>query len=322
MILSDVQWYIIFFAFIMDFILGDPLWLPHPVVFMGKAIEKAEPFFRKIIKNQFISGFWFALSLIFLTWFVTFLVLKLCFLINPFFAHIIEIILLFFCLSAKTLEKAAWNVADSLKNSGLSKARKKLAMIVGRDVNSLDKTGVIRAVIETVAENFVDGFLSPLFFALIGGIPFAMAYKMINTLDSMVGYNNKKYSLFGRTAARIDDAANFIPARIAVFIISFAAYFLSGKKKSRNAFKYGFKEGRLHKSPNSGYAEASFAGALMVKLGGPNYYGGIFVEKPFIGKKFKDPDVNKITMACDLMLLSSFISVILSLLFLFFMKIS
>ncbi len=314
--MSDIQWYIIFFAFIMDFILGDPLWLPHPVVFMGKTIEKAEPFFRKIIKNQFISGSLFALSLIFLSWFITFLILRLCFLINPFFAHLVEVILLFFCLSAKTLEKAACNVADSLKNSSLGKAKKQLAMIVGRDVNFLDETGVIRAVIETVAENFVDGFLSPLFFALIGGIPFAMAYKMINTLDSMVGYNNEKYSLFGRTAARIDDAANFIPARISVVIIFLAACFFPGKRGS-NAFKYGVKEGRLHKSPNSGYAEASFAGALMVKLGGPNYYKGILVEKPFIGKDFKEPDVDKITMACDLMLLSSFISVVLSFMFFF-----
>ena len=312
MILSDIQWYIILFAFIMDFVLGDPLWLPHPVVFMGKAIEKAEPFFRKMIKNQLISGALFALSLIFLSWFITFLILRLCFLIDPFFAHLVEIILLFFCLSAKTLERAACNVAHALKNSGLSEAKKQLAMIVGRDVKSLDETGVIRAVIETVAENFVDGFLSPLFFAFIGGIAFAMAYKMINTLDSMVGYNNEKYSLFGRTAARIDDIANFIPARISVVIISFAAFFFPGKR-GRNALKNGFKEGRLHKSPNSGYAEASFAGALMVKLGGPNYYGGVLVEKPFIGKNFKDPDVNKITKACDLMLLSSFISVVLSL---------
>ncbi len=314
--MSDIQWYIILFAFILDFILGDPLWLPHPVVFMGKSIEIAEPFFRKIIKNQFISGSLFALFLIFSTWLVTFMILKLCFLINPFLAHIVEIILLFFCLSAKTLEKAACNVARALKNFGLSKARKQLAMIVGRDVNSLDETGVIRAAIETVAENFVDGFLSPLFFALIGGIPFAMAYKMINTLDSMVGYNNEKYSLFGRSAARIDDIANFIPARIAVFIISFAAFFFPGKR-GRNAFKYGFKEGRLHKSPNSGYAEACFAGALMVKLGGPNYYGKTLVKKPFIGKNFNDPNVDNITMACDLMLLSSFITIVLSLFFVF-----
>ncbi len=308
----DIPWYVIFCAFIMDFIVGDPLWLPHPVVLMGKSIDKAEPFFRKMIKNQLIAGFLFALTLIFSTWLVVFCILKLCALINPLCVHLMEIILLFFCLSAKTLERAAIRVANALQTKGLTQAKHNLAMIVGRDVSVLNEQGVVRAVIETVAENFVDGFLSPLFFALIGGIPCAVAYKMINTLDSMVGYNNDRYALFGRVSAKIDDAANFIPARIAVLIISFSACFFPGKRGG-TALKYGFREGRLHKSPNSGYAEASFAGALRVKLGGPNYYNGILVKKPYIGKNFKDPDIHKINMACDLMLLSSFISIILSL---------
>jgi len=313
--LPDLKWYIIFFAFVLDMVIGDPVWLPHPVVFMGKSIEYFEPLFRKIIKNQFFSGFFFALSLIFSTWFVAFLVIKICFVINPAFAHIVQIILFFFCLSAKTLEQAACKVATTLKTRGMESAKAHLAMIVGRDVKSLDEAGIIKAVIETVAENFVDGFLSPLFLALIGGIPCAVAYKMINTLDSMVGYNNDKYGLFGRTAAKIDDIANFIPARISVLIISVSASFFTGRR-GIDALKYGFKDGRLHTSPNSGYAEASFAGALHVKLGGPNYYNGILVKKPYLGSGFKEPDADKINMACDLMLLSSFISIVLSLIFL------
>ncbi len=311
MIFFNIKWYIILSAFILDLIAGDPLWLPHPIVFMGKAIEKFEPLFRKLIKNQFIAGLLFASSLIISTWLITFLSVKLCFGLNHTIGSLLKIVLLFFCLSARTLEKAASKVAEELKEHGITQARQSLSMIVGREVKYLDETGIIRAVIETVAENFVDGFLSPLFFAILGGVPCAMAYKMINTLDSMIGYNNDKYKYFGKAAARIDDIANFIPARISMFIIAFAACFLPGKR-GRIALKYGFIEGRLHKSPNSGYSEAAFAGALGIKLGGPNYYNGVLVEKPFIGKKFKDPDIHKISMACDLMLLSSFISIMLS----------
>ncbi len=313
MILSDIKWYIILSAFILDFILGDPLWLPHPVVLMGKAIKTTEPFFRKLAKNQFTAGLLFALFLIISTWIITFVTIKLCFTINPVFGNLIQIILLFFCFSSKSLGKAAENVKYALENYGLIKARQSLSMIVGRDVKNLDESGIVKAVIETVAENYVDGFLSPLFFTLLFGIPGALTYKMINTLDSMVGYNNDKYMLFGKASAKIDDIANFIPARISVLIISIALLFLPGKRLKR-AFKYGFCEGRLHKSPNSGYSEACFSGALAVKLGGPNYYHGTLVKKPFIGRGFKEPDIYKITMACDLMLLSSFVATILSVL--------
>ena len=165
-------------------------------------------------------------------------------------------------------------------------------MIVGREVKYLDNTGVVKATIETVAENFVDGFLSPLCFALVGGVPLAMAYKMINTLDSMVGYKNEKYILFGRVAAKIDDIANYIPARISLVVISFAAGLLDIRKGKR-ALLTGFKDGRLHKSPNAGYPEAAFAGALKIKLGGPNYYHGKLVEKPYIGSRFKNPESGK-----------------------------
>ncbi len=328
--------YILLAAYILDIVLGDPRWLPHPVILMGKAISFFEPVFRRFIKLEFVAGLLFALILIFATWAASFWIVKIAWLFHPFAGIAAEVVLIFFCLSARTLERAASEVKeafekgssdeinsfrnniDAIKNckidNGLEAARFKVSMIVGRDVKYLNETGVVKATVETVAENFVDGFLSPLFFALVGGVPAAVAYKMVNTLDSMVGYRNERYILFGRASARIDDVANFIPARLSVLIISIAAAIIS-LKRGKLAFITAIKEGREHKSPNSGYPEAAFAGALEVKLGGPNYYHGQLVEKPHIGKKFGDPGRENIRMACELMLLSSLVVMVLIIIF-------
>lgn len=207
-------------------------------------------------------------------------------------------------------------VFSALEENDIKKAREKVSMIVGRQTETLDEKAITRASVETVAENFVDGFLSPLFFAMIGGVPLALAYKMVNTLDSMVGYKNNTYLLFGRASARIDDVANFIPARISVLIIALAAFFLSFKRGVL-AIKMGFSQGSLHKSPNAGYPEAAFAGALKIRLGGPNVYHGTLVAKPYIGKEFKDPEKGKIRQACDLMIFSSFLATLISCFLLF-----
>ncbi|MCK5312945.1 MAG: cobalamin biosynthesis protein CobD, partial [Desulfobacteraceae bacterium] len=193
-----MEWYIIFSAFVLDFIIGDPVFLPHPVVFMGKAIEFFETLFRKLSSNQVLCGALFAVFLIGSAFVLTYGIIYFCTSINIFFGQIISVVLLFFTLSAKSLYKAAMIVKTALETKGIESGREKVAMIVGREVKSLDQTGVVKAAVETVAENFVDGFLSPLFFALIGGVPCAMAYKMINTLDSMVGYKNDKYIEFGK----------------------------------------------------------------------------------------------------------------------------
>jgi adenosylcobinamide-phosphate synthase len=174
---------------------------------------------------------------------------------------------------------------------------------VGREVKDLSEDGVARAAVETVAENLVDGVISPLFFAAIGGAPLALAYKMINTLDSMVGYKNETYRLFGKTAARIDDVANFLPARLSVPVIALVAHLLAGRGKI--AFKTAVREGRQHTSPNAGFSEAAFAGALGVRLGGPNFYHGKRVEKPYIGKVFDSAHKHHIKSACELMMLSA-----------------
>ncbi|MCK5099370.1 MAG: cobalamin biosynthesis protein, partial [Desulfobacteraceae bacterium] len=182
-----MEWYIIFFAFVLDFLIGDPLFLPHPVVFMGKAIEFFEPLFRRVSSNLIVNGALFAIFLIGSTFVLTIGIIYLCTSISFLAGQIVSIILMFFSLSAKSLYKAAMDVKIALEKSGVESGRDKIAMIVGRDTKSLDQAGIVKAAVETVAENFVDGFLSPLFFALIGGVPCAVAYKMINTLDSMVG---------------------------------------------------------------------------------------------------------------------------------------
>ncbi len=315
-VLFDIHWAIVLAAFILDFALGDPLIFPHPIVAMGNAISYFEPKFRKLEKNLVLSGSFFALFLIVTTWLTAFLIIKLSITIHPILGAVVQTILLFYCFSSKTLEIEAMKVFKALDQGGIDAARKQVAMIVGRQTSTLDEKGVTRACVETVAENFVDGFLSPLFFALIGGVPAALAFKMINTLDSMVGYKNDRYLLFGKASARIDDVANFIPSKLSVLIISLAASCYS-LKKGMSAFKTGFLQGKLHKSPNAGYPEAAFAGALAMRLGGPSIYHGKRVEKPFIGKAFKDPKKSKIKASCDLMMLSSFVSTLLACLMLF-----
>ncbi|MDM8518116.1 adenosylcobinamide-phosphate synthase CbiB, partial [Desulfobacterales bacterium HSG16] len=206
--------YALLAAFILDFLIGDPRFLPHPIRWMGTAIEKAEPEFRKFVANPLFAGLLFAISLITATWFAAWFCLFIAFKIHPSLKYVMEIVMIYYAISASSLETEAKKVYNLLKKEDTEKARQNLAMIVGRDVEGLSKEEISRATIETVAENLVDGFISPMFFAVLGGAPLAMAYKMVNTLDSMVGYKNKDYIDFGKAAARIDDAANYIPARI------------------------------------------------------------------------------------------------------------
>ncbi len=296
----EAAWYIFFAAFVLDFFLGDPRKLPHPVVYMGRAIGFFEPRFRRFVINQFTAGVLFAVFLILCAYFLALALVWSAGRIHLLFGLGIQVLLLFYCFSVKSLKDAALAVAQPLGAKDLPRARRNLSMIVGRETRSLDEPGITRAAVETVAENFVDGFLSPLFWALVLGVPGAVAYKMVNTLDSMVGYNNDIYALFGRAAARIDDAANFVPARLAVLVIAAAAVFVP-EASGAGALKTGFSQGRQHKSPNAGFPEAAFAGALLICLGGPGTYHGRQVDKPYIGTAFDDPKISSIVSACRLM---------------------
>jgi len=293
-------------AFALDLILGDPSGLPHPIRWMGRAIQVLEPGFRKISRNLIVGGACFTGVLVFGTFVLSRLGLHLALLVHPWLHFCLEALCLYYCLSLKSLAAAAGEVGRSLQAEGLEPARGRLQMIVGRDVATLSETGVVRGAVETVAENFVDGVLSPLFYAVIGGAPLALAFKMVNTLDSMIGYKNALYGEFGRAAARLDDVANWIPARLSVPIISLASWLLWGRFQS--CLQTALREGRQHASPNAGFAEAAFAGALQVKLGGPNHYQGQLVDKPFIGESFEPPGREAIPGAGRLLYLSAFIA--------------
>jgi adenosylcobinamide-phosphate synthase len=292
-------------AFLLDLVLGDPESLPHPIRWMGKSITFMEPIFRRLPTGPAISGAFLSISLIAATWALTSLMIQATDMIHPFAGDALEILIIYYAVSARSLEDSAMGVHRSLQQSRLQEAKARVAMIIGRDVAELNEDGIARGTVETVGENLVDGVVSPLLYAAIGGAPLAMAYKMVNTLDSMIGYKNDTYRHFGKVAARIDDVANFIPARLAVAVIAIAAQILN--HRGRSSWKTAMDEGANHSSPNAGYPEAAFAGALSVKLNGPNYYGGRLVIKPYIGLRFGQAKPIHIKRACDLMMLSALI---------------
>lgn len=278
-------------AFLLDLILGDPRWLPHPVVGMGKAIRGLERWIRErwsspsglkragILLPVVIAGGAFLL-----TWGI----LKLMQAIHPWLALGAEIALIATTIATKGLQDAGMEVHRYLRSGDLLGARTSVGMIVGRDTNQLQEQGVVRATIETVAENIVDAIVSPLFYAMLGGAPLAMAYRAVNTLDSMVGYKNDKYVHIGWASARSDDIANWIPARITGLLIVMSAWMLRlDWKMSYRSMK---KDAALHPSPNSGYPESAVAGALGIRLGGENSYHGVTSFRAYMG-----PDLRPMT---------------------------
>lgn len=308
----DVQllhWAALPCAFLLDGLLGDPPRWPHPIRLMGAAIVRAEPWFRRLAVPV-LAGVFFAVALIGLTFCTGLALSRLGWWLHPLVGFGVETVLLFYCLSARSLRDAAMEIHALLARNEVDAARGAVAMIVGRDVHHYGGDDIARATVETVAENAVDGVLAPLFFAALGGAPLALAYKMVNTLDSMVGYKNERYLLFGRVAARIDDLANWLPARLSVAIISLAAA-LTPKASAGQVWETARREGRQHASPNAGYAEAAFAGALGLRLNGPNYYGGVLVEKPWIGAQFRAVQVADIIRTCHLMLAASALGALL-----------
>ncbi len=297
------SWKILAIAFILDFVFGDPRFFPHPIRWMGKGISVAEGPFRRLPIHPILSGLAFTAFLIAGTWFSCRVLLDAAGLLHPLFETVLELLLVYYSLSARSLADAGTEVLKPLRNGRLRDAREKLGQIVGRDVEDLEGEKIAKAAVESVAENLVDGVVAPLFYAALGGAPLAMAYKMVNTLDSRIGYLNETYRHFGKAAARIDDATNLLPARLSVPFISMAAQILA--QRGRVTLKTGFREGGRHASPNSGYPEAAFAGALGVTLGGPSTYMGVLVDKPYLGDGLGKAYPVHIQRACDLMLFSA-----------------
>ncbi len=304
----------ILFAYLLDQWLADPPHWPHPVRFMGHLISFVEKHFYSSSaskQKQLLSGFALVLIVLVVTAGVTLTGLRLFSFIHPVLGYAFTIYLAYASLSAKGLKLAALEVLHPLERQELLEARKKLSLIVGRDTQALSEEGVARAVVETVAENFSDGVMAPLFYFVIGGAPLAMMYKAINTMDSMVGYQNERYEYFGRVAAKLDDAANWVPARLSVVFLILAGA-VAGYDW-RKGIKTARLDGRSHKSPNAGWPEAVMAGTLGVQLGGTNIYFGKRVVKPTIGQAGKAVDGNAIKQALKLLDWSTGIAVIAAL---------
>ena len=285
---------------VLDFIIGDPNNPFHPVRIIGALGIKLENITRRVFKNLKISGFVTWLGVILITFLVNSLIVRLAFSISNIFGIIIEGILLYFCISSKGLKVEGLKVIKVLESGDIEGARKQLSYIVGRDTKVLDEEGIIRAVIETVAENTSDGIIAPLLFGALGGAPLAMTYKAVNTCDSMFGYKNDKYIDFGFVPAKMDDLFNYIPARITGYLVIFAAFILGLDYK--NSYRIYKRDRYNHTSPNSAHPESAVAGALGIRLGGANYYFGKIVEKPTIGDKNKVIEISDLYKTNNILL--------------------
>lgn len=263
------------FGYLLDLFLGDPHSWPHPVKFFGSMISGSDKLLNEG-RYRFLKGMVISVVLCVLSFLFFYLLMKALLDFDSVAYIAIGSIFVFFGLANKSLITEGEKVFDVLNTNGLEAGRKRLSWIVGRDTSGLTVQQIRIAVFETMSENLSDGVIAPLFYYMVGGIPGLMTYKMINTLDSMIGYRNNQYEQFGKFAARLDDVANFIPARLTALLMVIAC-------RSGRGMKFILKYGEKHKSPNSGYPEAALAGIIDARFGGPNVYHGILVQKPFIG---------------------------------------
>lgn len=300
-------------GFLLDLIFGDPRWLYHPICLIGNGIAFLEKRIRKIFpkteKGELAGGFVEVLLVCLLTFTVPFLILHFLYRTVPTAAFLLETFWCYQLFAAKSLKAESWKVYDRVKNGTIEEARYAVSMIVGRDTKELTEEGVIKATVETVAENASDGVIAPMFYMALGGVPLMFLYKGINTMDSMLGYKNEKYLYFGRCAAKLDDAANYIPARLSGILMAAAAFLvgLDGK----NAFKTYRRDKRNHASPNSAQTESAMAGALDVQLAGNAYYFGKLYEKPTIGDAIRPVEAEDIVRSGRLLYGTSILAVVL-----------
>ena len=302
-------------GFVLDALFGDPAWLPHPVVYMGKAISKLEKFLRprlpKTPQGELLGGAIVAFSLPVGTFLLTGLVCWGAARLHPLLGLAVQ---MFWCgqaLAARGLVQESTNVYKELKKPDLPGARKAVSRIVGRDTAELTAEGVTKAAVETVAENASDGVIAPLLYMLIGGAPLALTYKAINTMDSMLGYKNEKYLYFGRVPAKLDDVANYLPSRLAALLWVAAAAFTHNDAKG--AWKIWRRDRRRHASPNSAQTESACAGALGVQLAGPAYYFGQYYPKLTIGDALRPIEPEDILRANRMMYVESILALAIGL---------
>lgn len=300
-------------GFILDLIFGDPHWLPHPICLIGNLIGFLEKNLRRLLAPGktalLLGGALMVVIVLSLSFAVPYALLMLAEQVNPWLRFALETIMFYQIFATKCLRDESMKVYTALHNNDLEDARVKLSWIVGRDTKELTAEEVTKGAVETVAENTADGIIAPMFYMFIGGAPLAFLYKGINTMDSMVGYKNDKFLYFGRCAAKLDDVANFIPARITGILMILASYFLN--MNAAGAWKIFWRDRYNHLSPNSAMTESVTAGALNIQLGGDHYYFGKLVHKDTIGDNIRPVVAEDIVAVNNLLYMTAVISLLL-----------
>lgn len=309
-------------GFVLDLLIGDPHFIPHPVRLIGSLISFLDKRLncddgyniseKKINLIKYKRGMLLAFTVIFATFAISVIIIVAAYSINLYAGVIAEAVMTWQILATKCLRVESMRVYDALRTDGVDAGRRAVSMIVGRDTSVLDAAGVTRAAVETIAENTSDGVIAPMLYTAIGGSVLGFVYKAVNTMDSMLGYKNDKYMYFGRFAARLDDVVNFIPARISAYLM-IAASFIGGRQfDGRNAYRI-FKRDRFnHASPNSAQTESVCAGALRVQLAGDAVYFGMLVKKKYIGDGLREIEYEDIKRANRLMYITAFLCELLS----------
>ena len=290
-------------GWLADRLLGDPIWLPHPVVMFGKLIALGE---KRLNKGSWrrTKGAVLAITLVMMTFILTSIIQHQLYLLHPCCMLVFDAIIIFYCLAGKTLMCEVRDVFVALEQS-LEKGRLQVSRIVGRDTSQLSANEVRTAALETLAENLSDGVVAPLFWLVLAGVPGMLAYKMTNTLDSMIGYKTTRYARFGTFAARLDDIVNYIPARLTAVLMIIAS-------QRPRLFAFVVNNSAHHASPNSGWPEAALAGLLNCRFGGPHTYFGEYIDKPYIGNHERQLTTNDMHKALSVNMNTELLMIALS----------
>lgn len=304
-------------GFVLDLLFGDPHWMPHPIRAIGALIAELEKklldFKQRDEKSEFHKGIVLVVLVLLCTGIVAATILLGAYWMHPVAGVVIESVMTYQILATKCLKDESMRVYTSLKDEGLEAGQKAVSMIVGRDTHVLDENGVVKAAVETVAENTSDGVIAPMLYTALGGPVLGFVYKAVNTMDSMVGYKNDKYLYFGRAAAKLDDVVNFIPARISAYLMILAAYIGGRDFDGKNAYHIYKRDRFNHASPNSAQTESVCAGALGIRLAGDASYFGKIVKKPYIGDALREVQREDIVRVNRLMYVTAWISEVLCL---------
>jgi adenosylcobinamide-phosphate synthase len=298
-------------GFALDLLLGDPPWLPHPVRVIGRLATWAEPYCRRLIAHEYAAGAVFTLGVVLAVGASVWIAIWALNQLHPVLAGLATVYFMYAGLALRDLAREATSVSRELQGENIEKARLQLSHIVGRDTGRLEAPEIVRATVETVAESTVDGILAPIVFAALGGAPGLWVYKAINTLDSMVGHREEPYTRFGWAAARLDDVANFVPARLGLLLFGVGTWVAGGNPGQ--CWRIGWRDGRKHPSPNAGISEAAMAGALGVRLGGRSTYDGVENIRPYLGDPSRPLDISCIPQAIRVMYATSTAGLVLCL---------